>query len=466
MNMEHNEQSLVQKVWQLADVLAAAGVAFTDYIVQLTYILFLKMDAEAEALGIESKIPKDCRWANLVDKDGFDLLERYEKSLKKLSEQPGLIGTIFSKAQNKISQPAHLAKVVAMVDAQDWLSLDIDTKGAIYEGILEKNGQDKKSGAGQYFTPRALIKAMVDVTNPKITETVCDPACGTGGFLLAAFDHMKRESQDRRKQMFLKTEALTGYDITPLVVTLASMNLYLHGVGIDSSPVKCEDSLEKEPSRLYDVILANPPFGTRPAGLGEISSMRQDFFAKTSNNQLNFLQHIMLLLKVGGRAAVVLPDNVLFEGGAGETVRKKLLADYNLHTILRLPTGIFYAQGVRANVLFFSRGGKTSETWVYDYRTGVKHTLANNKLERRHLDDFVACYTQKKRTETERWHRFAVEELVKRDKTNLDLKWLKEQSDDDADVSLKELLADMEKYRDTINKAVTQLAALAKGIEE
>ncbi len=466
MNMEHNEQSLVQKVWQLADVLAAAGVAFTDYIVQLTYILFLKMDAEAEALGIESKIPKDCRWANLVDKDGFDLLERYEKSLKKLSEQPGLIGTIFSKAQNKISQPAHLAKVVAMVDAQDWLSLDIDTKGAIYEGILEKNGQDKKSGAGQYFTPRALIKAMVDVTNPKITETVCDPACGTGGFLLAAFDHMKRESQDRRKQTFLKTEALTGCDITPLVVTLASMNLYLHGVGIDSSPVKCEDSLEKEPSRLYDVILANPPFGTRPAGLGEISSMRQDFFAKTSNNQLNFLQHIMLLLKVGGRAAVVLPDNVLFEGGAGETVRKKLLADYNLHTILRLPTGIFYAQGVRANVLFFSRGGKTSETWVYDYRTGVKHTLANNKLERRHLDDFVACYTQKKRTETERWHRFAVEELVKRDKTNLDLKWLKEQSDDDADVSLKELLADMEKYRDTINKAVVELTELAKGIVE
>lgn len=466
MNMEHNEQSLVQKVWQLADVLAAAGVAFTDYIVQLTYILFLKMDAEAEALGIESKIPKDCRWANLVDKDGFDLLERYEKSLKKLSEQPGLIGTIFSKAQNKISQPAHLAKVVAMVDAQDWLSLDIDTKGAIYEGILEKNGQDKKSGAGQYFTPRALIKAMVDVTNPKITETVCDPACGTGGFLLAAFDHMKRESQDRRKQMFLKTEALTGFDITPLVVTLASMNLYLHGVGIDSSPVKCEDSLEKEPSRLYDVILANPPFGTRPAGLGEISSMRQDFFAKTSNNQLNFLQHIMLLLKVGGRAAVVLPDNVLFEGGAGETVRKKLLADYDLHTILRLPTGIFYAQGVRANVLFFSRGGKTSETWVYDYRTGVKHTLANNKLERRHLDDFVACYTQKKRTETERWHRFAVDELVKRDKTNLDLKWLKEQSDDDSDVSLKELLADMEKYRDTINKAVVELTELAKGIVE
>ena len=228
----------------------------------------------------------------------------------------------------------------------------------------------------------------------------------------------------------------------------------------------CEDSLEKEPTRLYDVILANPPFGTRPAGLGEIASMRQDFFAKTSNNQLNFLQHIMLLLKVGGRAAVVLPDNVLFEGGAGEVVRRKLLSDYNLHTILRLPTGIFYAQGVRANVLFFSRGGKTDETWVYDYRTGVKHTLANNKLERRHLDDFVACYTQKKRVETERWHRFAASDLLTRDKTNLDLKWLKERTDDDVDVSLKELLADMARYRDAIDKAVAQLTDLAKGIEE
>ena len=476
--MEHNEQSLVQKVWQLADVLAAAGVAFTDYIVQLTYILFLKMDAEAEALGIDSKIPKDCRWANLVDKDGFDLLERYEKSLKKLSEQPGLIGTIFSKAQNKISQPAHLAKVVAMVDAQDWLSLDIDTKGAIYEGILEKNGQDKKSGAGQYFTPRALIKAMVDVTNPKITETVCDPACGTGGFLLAAFDHMKRESQDRRKQMFLKTEALTGYDITPLVVTLASMNLYLHGVGIDSSPVKCEDSLEKEPSRLYDVILANPPFGTRPAGLGEISSMRQDFFAKTSNNQLNFLQHIMLLLKVGGRAAVVLPDNVLFECGAGETVRKKLLADYDLHTILRLPTGIFYAQGVRANVLFFdarpaSKTVQTKDVWVYDYRTNVHHTLKTNPMRESDLAEFVQCYcpgnrAQRQETWSEanpegRWRRFSYDEIVKREGTNLDFKWLKEKTDSVEDVTLGELMDDLKAQRAVYDSAIDGLdAALAE----
>ena len=258
-----------------------------------------------------------------------------------------------------------------------------------------------------------------------------------------------------------------GQEANPDTWKMAKINMAIRGIGADFG-MGHEDTLmhDLHAGTQMDYILANPPFGTRPAGLGEISSMRQDFFAKTSNNQLNFLQHIMLLLKVGGRAAVVLPDNVLFEGGAGETVRKKLLADYNLHTILRLPTGIFYAQGVRANVLFFSRGGKTSETWVYDYRTGVKHTLANNKLERRHLDDFVACYTQKKRTETERWHRFAVDELVKRDKTNLDLKWLKEQSDDDADVSLKELLADMEKYRDTINKAVVELTELAKGIVE
>jgi len=463
--MAENEQTLVNKVWQLAGVLAAAGVAFTDYIVQLTYVLFLKMDAEAEALGIPSKLPEDCRWATLKDLAGFDLINRYERTLAKLSKEDGLIGTIFSKAQNKIIQPVHLAKVIAMIDAEDWFSLKIDTKGAIYESILEKNGQDKKSGAGQYFTPRALIKAMVDVTDPKITETVCDPACGTGGFLLAAFDHMKGQSADRKKQKFLSESALCGYDITPLVVTLASMNLYLHGAGVNSSPIKCQDSLEKQPEKLYDVILANPPFGIRPAGLGVISEMRQDFFAPTSNNQLNFLQHIMLLLKVGGRAAVVLPDNVLFEGGAGETIRRKLLADYDLHTILRLPTGIFYAQGVRANVLFFTRGGKTKETWVYDYRTDVKHTLANNKLERKHLDDFVVCYTQKKRIESERWHRFAVEELLARDKVSLDVTVMKESGGGTDNRTLGEIFGEIKSRSTALSKNVALLEKLLKGIE-
>ena len=464
--MADNEQTLLNKVWQLADVLAAAGVGFTDYIVQLTYVLFLKMDAEAEAIGIPSKIPADCRWAKLSALAGHDLLECYERILDKLSHQDGLIGTIFSKAQNKITQPAHLAKVVAMVDAENWFSIKVDTKGAIYEGILEKNGQDKKSGAGQYFTPRALIKAMVDVTDPKITETVCDPACGTGGFLLAAFDHMKQQSEDRKKQNFLKNEALCGYDITPLVVTLASMNLYLHGAGVNSSPIRCQDSLEKIPEKLYDVILANPPFGIRPAGLGAISEMRQDFFAPTSNNQLNFLQHIMLLLKVGGRAAVVLPDNVLFEGGAGETIRRKLLADYDLHTILRLPTGIFYAQGVRANVLFFTRGTPTSETWIYDYRTGVKHTLANNKLERKHLDDFVASYSQARRKESDRWHRFKVDELFARDKANFDITWMKEKGDETDDRTLAEIFGEIKARSVSLSKNVALLEKLLMGIGE
>ena len=342
--------------------------------------------------------------------------------------------------------------------------MDGDVKGAIYESILEKNGQDKKSGAGQYFTPRSLIKAMVDVTEPHIGETVCDPACGTGGFLLAAYDYMKEQSQNKAKIDFLKDKALYGYDNTALVVTLASMNLYLHGIGTDRSPIICQDSLEKVPTQLVDVVLANPPFGTRPSGSVEID--RPDFYVETKNNQLNFLQHIMLLLKVGGRAAVVLPDNVLFEGGAGETIRRRLLADYDLHTVLRLPTGIFYAQGVRANVLFFTRGGPTRETWFYDYRTGVKHTLANNRLERRHLDDFVACCTKATRTETERWRRYGAAELLKRDKANLDVTWMKAEGDADDDRTLAEIFADVKARAASLAKNVSRLEALLKGVKE
>ena len=342
------EQSLTKKVWNLATTLAGQGIGFTDYITQLTYLLFLKMDAEnVEMFGEESAIPVGYQWADLISLDGLDLVRQYEETLKLLSEQENLIGTIYTKAQNKIDKPVYLKKVITMIDEEQWLIMDGDVKGAIYESILEKNGQDKKSGAGQYFTPRPLIKAMVDCIAPQIGETVCDPACGTGGFLLTAYDYMKEQSASKEKRDFLRNSALHGVDNTPLVVTLASMNLYLHGVGTDRSPIVCEDSLEKEPSTLVDVILANPPFGTRPAGSVDIN--RQDFYVETKNNQLNFLQHMMLMLKTSGRAAVVLPDNVLFEGGAGETIRKKLLTDFNLHTILRLPTGIFYAQGVKAS---------------------------------------------------------------------------------------------------------------------
>ena len=470
-----NEQTLVKKVWNLATTLAGTGVGFTDYITQLTYLLFLKMDDEnVKLFAEESEIPEGYRWSDLIELDGLDLIEQYEKTLKELSEQSNLIGTIYTKAQNKIDKPVYLKKVITMINEEQWLVMDGDVKGAIYESILEKNGQDKKSGAGQYFTPRSLISTMVDVTRPQIGETVCDPACGTGGFLLAAYDYMKGQSSDKEKRDFLREKALHGYDNTALVVTLASMNLYLHGIGTDRSPILCQDSLEKSPSVLVDVILANPPFGTRPSGSVEIN--RDDFYVETKNNQLNFLQHMMVMLKNGGRAAVVLPDNVLFEGGAGEVIRKKLLTEFNLHTILRLPTGIFYAQGVKANVLFFSKGTPTKYIWFYDYRTGVKHTLATNPMQRHHLDDFVECYKSENilaRQETYdaesnpngRWRKYNVDDILKRDKTSLDITWIK-QNDDDNDYTLAELMAQIQEKSDNISKAVAELQKLMANIEE
>ena len=470
-----NTQSLTKKVWNLATTLAGQGIGFTDYITQLTYLLFLKMDDEnVQTFGEDSAIPEGYRWADLIDLDGLDLVKQYEATLEELSGQDNLIGTIYTKAQNKIDKPVYLKKVITLINEESWLVMDGDVKGAIYESILEKNGQDKKSGAGQYFTPRSLIQAMVDVACPQIGETVCDPACGTGGFLLAAYDYMKPQSSDKAKQDFLRNNALHGYDNTALVVTLASMNLYLHGIGTDRSPIICQDSLEKAPSTLVDVILANPPFGTRPAGSVEID--RQDFYVETKNNQLNFLQHMMVMLKNGGRAAVVLPDNVLFEGGAGETIRKELLKNFNLHTILRLPTGIFYAQGVKANVLFFTKGTQTKDIWFFDYRTGVKHTLATNPMLRHHLDEFVECYKADNinaRTETYnaetnpngRWRKYDVDEVMKRDKTSLDISWIK-LNDDDNDMSLAELMSNIQEKSDNISKAVAELQKLLANIEE
>ena len=474
--MAQDTSQLLNKVWQVANVLAGQGIGFTDYITQLTYLLFLKMDYEnSELFEEESSIPEEYRWDKLKSLDGTDLTEHYEKTLEALSKQSNLIGTIFTKAQNKIDKPVYLKKVISLIDGETWLSMDDDLKGAIYENILEKNGQDKKSGAGQYFTPRSLISAMVDVTRPRITETVCDPACGTGGFLLSAFEYMKKQSQDKKKQEFLRTTALRGVDNTALVVTLASMNMYLHGIGTEKSPIECRDSLETAPgdNDTVDVVLANPPFGTRPAGSVDIN--RDDFFTETSNNQLNFLQHIMTLLNIGGRAAVVLPDNVLFEA-AGEVIRKKLLTDYNLHTILRLPTGIFYANGVKANVLFFVKGEKTEATWFYDYRTDVKHTLVQSPMTRSHLDDFVACYNADnigQRVETYdaennpngRWRKYSVEELLKRDKTSLDITWIKSANPIE-NVTLAELIETISEKSESINNAVAELKKLLSNIDE
>lgn len=427
-----NEQGLTKKVWTLATTLAGQGIGFTDYITQLTYLLFLKMDDEnVKLLDEESAIPEGYRWENLIELDGLDLIGQYENTLKILSEQDNLIGTIYTKAQNKIDKPVYLKKVITMINEEQWLIMDGDVKGAI-------------------------------------------PACGTGGFLLAAYDYMKKQSQDKGKRDFLRNKALHGSDNTPLVVTLASMNLYLHGVGTDRSPIICQDSLEKEPNILVNVILANPPFGTRPSGSVDIN--RSDFYVETKNNQLNFLQHIMLSLKTGGRAAVVLPDNVLFEGGAGEVIRKKLLSEFNLHTILRLPTGIFYAQGVKANVLFFTKGSSTKDIWFYDYRTDVKHTLATNPMQRHHLDDFVSCYHAEDinaRVETYnaetnpngRWRKYSCDEVITRDKTSLDVSWIK-QGGDEVDYSLSELIDILKEKSDNISKAVAELQKLMANIED
>ena len=457
-----SEGSLVKKVWRLADVMAGAGVGFTDYLTQLTYLLFLKMDQESvDIYGDASSVPPGFRWADLLKVRGEELVRRYEQTLKILSVQEGLIGTIFTKASNKIESAAYLDKLITFIDEEEWLLMEGDVKGALYEGILQKNGQDKKSGAGQYFTPRPLIDAMVDVVDPQITETVTDPACGTGGFLLAAFAHMKDQSLDEKKQLFLRNKALHGNDITPLVVTLGSMNMYLHGVGLKSSPITCQDSLIKRPEELTDVVLANPPFGARAAGSVEIH--RDDFIVETKNNQLNFVQHIMSILASNGRAGVVLPDNVLFER-EGQKIREKLLKDFNLHTILRLPTGIFYAQGVQTNVLFFEKGKPTKDVWFYDYRTDVKHTLVSNPLTRKHLDDFVACYcvghlADRKETwnaataPNGRWRKYSAEELLKRDQVNLDITWMTEAKSADEMLSMEEVLARMEERVKTIQAA-------------
>jgi type I restriction enzyme M protein len=471
----NNEQSLLKKVDGIANVLSSAGVGYTDYLTQLTYILFLKMDSEKEELGLGTKIPNGYKWSDIKDLSGEDLVEKYEEILRELSKQSGIIGTIFTKASNKIDRPAYLKKVIEMVSEQNWYMMEGDFKGALYESILEKNGLDKKSGAGQYFTPRPLIKAIVDCVDPKITETVADPACGTAGFLLNAYEHMKPQSREIAKQVFLKNNAFFGADNTSLVVTMASMNLYLHDIGVDNSPIVCQDSLIDKSDKMFDVILANPPFGTRPQGSADVSANRPEF-EKTSDNQVNFLQHIMSIVKTGGRVGVVLPDSVLADTGATARVREKLLKEFNLHTILRLPTGIFYAQGVKTNVLFFEKGQPTKDIWIYDYRTGVKHTLVQNPLKRSDLDDFVKCYCvghleDRKETYSEenpngRWRKYSLSNSkIKENGYRLDLKWIQAE-DDTADLTLNDILERIKEKSNNITNAVAELEKLIGKVDE
>jgi len=476
--------NLVAKVWNYAHVLRDQGISYGDYVEQITYLLFLKMDQERDQLiGEPSAVPKQWRWNKFSSLDGEELEAHYRKTLQALTKSPGLIGTLFQRAQNKLSDPAKLKRVVSLIDKETWIGLDVDTKGEIYEGLLERNASEVKSGAGQYFTPRPLIQACVEVLGPKIGETVHDPACGTGGFLLSAYEFMKSQTKgDRKLTRKLREETFSGFDIVPEVVRLCAMNLYLHGIGNGESSVHRRDSLASKGDN-YDVVLTNPPFGKKSSFkvVGEDGSVeterevyeREDFKFTTSNKQLNFLQHIMSILTTNGRAAVVLPDNVLFEAGnAGEGIRKRLLNQFDFHTLLRLPTGIFYKQGVKANVLFFDKKRAASEPWtktlwIYDFRTNINFTLKKDPLVRARLDDFVACYKSGRRAarkETERFRPFGYKDLIARDKTNLDIFWLKDDDLEDAsnlpppDVIAAEIVENLEAALEQFRGVVEDLA--------
>lgn len=459
-----NTSTIISKVWSFCTILKDDGVGYGDYLEQLTYLIFLKMADEYSKppYNRDVGIPAVYSWQSLKSKKGAELEVHYVTLLRELGNKGSTLGQIFTKAQNKIQDPAKLYRLIDMVDSTEWVTMGADTKGDIYEGLLEKNAEDTKSGAGQYFTPRALIKAMVECVRPDPGKTIADPACGTGGFFLAAYDFLVANyGLDKNQKNFLKHETFYGNEIVANTRRLCLMNMFLHNIGeMDGeSAVSPNDALVAPSGKTFDYVLANPPFGkkssmsfTNEEGEQETDDLtynRQDFWATTSNKQLNFVQHIRTMLKTTGRAAVVVPDNVLFEGGAGETIRRKLLDNTELHTILRLPTGIFYANGVKANVIFFdnreaSKEPWTKEVWYYDYRTNVHHTLKKKTMRADDLSDFITCYNPENRHARKetwnaesapegRWRKFSYQELIARDKTSLDIFWLKDKSLSDLD---------------------------------
>src|SRR6056297_3635825 len=454
---------IVQKIWNFCHTLRDDGVGYGDYLEQITYLLFLKMAYEYSQppYNRDTNIPEEYNWQSLVEKSGSDLEQHYVTLLRELGKESGMLGQIFVKAQNKIQDPAKLYKLIQMLDAENWVMLGADVKGDIYEGLLEKNAEDTKSGAGQYFTPRALIKTMVECVRPEPMKSIADPAAGTGGFFLAAYDFLlENYNLDKDQKELLKYHTFKGWEIVPNTARMALMNLFLHNIGDINSepPIVRNDSLIAEPNEKFDYVLANPPFGKKSSitvtnedgtqSKEALTYNRQDFWATSSNKQLNFVQHINAMLKANGEAAVVLPDNVLFEGGAGETVRKKLLQNADVHTVLRLPTGIFYAQGVKANVVFFdakpaSKDPWTKEVWYYDYRTNVHHTLKKHPLTYSDLEEFVELYNPENRHTREetwsdddpdgRWRKYTYDEITNRDKTSMDIFWIKDDSLTDLD---------------------------------
>jgi type I restriction enzyme M protein len=476
--MANESATIVQRLWNYCNVLRDDGVSYGDYVEQLTYLLFLKMaDEQTQApYNKPSSIPNGFDWQSLLEKDGDALEIHYRHILESLGKEKGMLGVIFRKSQNKIQDPAKLKRLIELINDETWVGLDIDIKGDIYEGLLQKNAEDVKGGAGQYFTPRSLIKAMVEVVHPEPEQTICDPACGTGGFILAAHDFISQNYQlDIDQKKFLKFHTFKGKDIVDGVARLCVMNLFLHGIGGEESPIEVGDSLISDPGERFDIVLTNPPFGKKSSitivngeGKSDRETLvyeRQDFWATTSNKQLNFLQHVKTITKMNGKIGIVVPDNVLFEGGAGETVRRKLLAECDVHTLLRLPTGVFYAQGVKANVLFFDRRPAsekpwTTKLWIYDLRTNMHFTLKTNPLKYEDLKDFIKCFNPEnrmERKETERFKAFSYDELMQRDKVSLDIFWLKDESLEDSenlpspDIIASEIVENLESALEQFN---------------
>ncbi|WP_455607420.1 type I restriction-modification system subunit M [Bacteroides sp.] len=445
--METNQ--LVDKIWKFCDTLRDDGVTYGDYLEQITYLLFLKM-ADEYSTARESQnynIPKGCEWSILKNHDVNVISYEYQNALDILANSGGMIKKIFTNAQNKISDAKKLKKLIDFIDEESWISESTDVKGDIYEALLQKNAEN--SGAGQYFTPRSVIKTMVECIRPKLNQTIADPSCGTGGFFLGALEYIHKTNKkiSPADTKNLKFNIFHGWEIVDETARLCLMNLFLHGIGdlINTPEIEVTDSLKEEPKNKFDIVLANPPFGKSSSDIptNDIKKAeknnhyyyRSDFWATTSNKQLSFLQHIVAMLNDKGVAAIVLPDNVLFEGGTGEVIRRELLERVNLHTILRLPTGVFYANGVKANVLFFQKGIRTKEIWYYDYRTNINRTLKQKPLQFEDLKEFISCYHASNRINTwcesnpnGRWRKFDIEEITSREKINLDIFWLKDEN--------------------------------------
>ncbi|HRH89947.1 MAG TPA: N-6 DNA methylase, partial [Rubrivivax sp.] len=454
-----------KRAWSYAGVLQDAGLSCFEYVEQLTLLLFLKMADQLTRPPYDKPpvVPAELGWRVLLPLDGAALEDKYRAILEALSKKQGMLGVIFKGARCEIHNPALLKQlIVNLLDKVDWLALPVDVKGTIYEELLARSAQESSRGAGQYFTPRPVIEAMCEVTQPTPADRICDPAAGTGGFLFNAYHHVLERfgsTLDADEKRALQRDLVEGMELSPKVGRMCAMNLYLHNIGGDRVVVHTgHDSLAAPWAREYSLILANPPFGKKSSLLfvneqGDTEKedqvvLREDFWTSTSNKQLNFVQHIFSLMKIDGRAAVVVPDNVLFEGGAGEKVRRNLLQKCRVHTLLRLPTGIWYSPGVKANVLFFdkkegAREAWTDQLWVYDLRTNLHFTLKQKPIRRADFDDFIACCKPGRLHERQptwgehnpegRWRSFDYAELLKRDKLSLDLFWIKDRSLTDTD---------------------------------